>query len=47
MEDQAACPHETPPCGHLGYAAEMGCGLAAEVSAGWGLRGSVVEDWAS
>lgn len=47
MEDQAACPHETPPCGHPGCAAEKGLGLASEVSVGWGRRGSVVEDWVS
>ena len=46
MEDRDACPHETPFGADLGYAAERGFGLAAEVSVGWGLRGSGVEGWA-
>lgn len=47
MEDQASCPHENPPCGQLGYAAEKGCDHAAEVSVGWGQRALGVEDWAN
>lgn len=47
MEDQVACPHGTPPLCDLGYDAERGFGLAAEVSVGWGLKGLGVEGWAS
>lgn len=47
MEDQNAFPLETPSLGDLGYAAEMGRGLAAGVSAGWEPRALGVEDWAS